>query len=149
MHLGAAAASLAASILIAIAALHIAWAFGSKWPGRDEESLARMVVGGPPGMRFPSAAACLVVALLLTVAAVLLLGQQRVIPLPLPPRLVQLGTCGVAVVLGVRGVEGFFDRRLRPQTQGSPFVHLNRRLYSPLCLVLAVLALLALGSQLA
>lgn len=145
MHLRTAAAVLASGILGTIAGLHVAWAFGWKWPGHDEESLARKVVGGPPGTRFPSASACAVVAVLLTVAVVLILGQQRILQLPLPPWVVQLGTCGVAVVLGLRGVGGFFDQRLRPQTQGSPFVRLNRWLYSPLCLVLAALILSTLS----
>lgn len=144
MHMGTAAAALAAGFLIMIAALHIAWALGWKWPGHDEESLARLVVGGPSGMRFPSAAACGIVAVLLCVAATLVLGQQRILALPLPRWLVQLGTAGVAAVLGLRGIGGFFDQRLRPQIKGSPFVRLNLWLYSPLCLILAALALVAL-----
>jgi hypothetical protein len=42
-------------------------------------------------------------------------------------------------VLVLRGLEGFVDVRLRPATVGSPFARLNVLIYSPLCLVLALL----------
>ncbi|MEW5854033.1 MAG: DUF3995 domain-containing protein, partial [Myxococcota bacterium] len=61
--------ALATAVALAlVAALHVYWAAGGKWPGTDDESLARTVVGGPPGMRAPGPAACLAVALVLAVA---------------------------------------------------------------------------------
>lgn len=44
-----------------------------------------------------------------------------------------------AGILLLSGLEGFVDARLRPETVGSPFERLNRRIYSPFCLALASL----------
>jgi len=52
-----AAGALAALAFVLIALLHAYWALGGDWPGRDRESLARTVVGGPAGMPFPGATA--------------------------------------------------------------------------------------------
>jgi hypothetical protein len=136
----------AAIVFFLIAALHGYWALGGVWPGRDAESLARTVVGGPPGMAFPGRAATWAVVAVLLTGAMTALAAGGLIVTSLPMRVVRsLALVGAAVLL-VRGVEGFFDVRLRPETAGSPFVRLNVVLYSPLCLVLAVLfAAAALG----
>lgn len=133
----------AAVVLSAIALLHVAWALGVRWPGTDRESLARTVVGGPPGMRMQGPVACLAVAVLLGLAAFLVLAAAGVVPAPLPPTLVRIGAWGATAVLGVRGAGGFFDTRLRPAIRGSRYARLNVVLYSPLCLALAALMLLA------
>jgi Protein of unknown function (DUF3995) len=119
------------TILLAIAALHVAWAFGVVWPGHDAQSLAQKVVGGRVGMLPPPKMACLAVALALLVACGLILG--------LFGSLSYFGTFGVSVVLALRGIGGFFDVYLRPVTRGSPFARLNIVLYSPLCVALSVL----------
>ena len=92
------ASIVAVTVLLALAVLHLAWAGGSAWPGRDEEHLARMVVGGPAGIRMPPRLASIAVATLLTVAAALVIG------LPLSPDLLRIGRYGVAVVLGLRSM---------------------------------------------
>lgn len=140
-----AAASLAALAFAAIAALHAYWAAGGFWPGRDAESLARIVVGGGPGMRFPGAAATWAVVAVLAVAAAIVLGAAGVVALPVPAWVVRGAAVVAALVLLARGLEGFVDVRVRPETAGSPFERLNVRLYSPLCLVLSVLTALSLA----
>ncbi len=132
------AATLAAATFVAIAALHGYWAMGGFWPGHDPESLARTVVGGQPGMRFPGPSACWAVAAVLVAGAVVVLAAGGVLALPVPAPIAR-GAAGVgALALLLRGLEGFVDERLRPDTAGSPFARLNVRLYSPLCLALAI-----------
>lgn len=144
--MSAAAGSIAAGAFLSIAALHAYWALGGFWPGRDEESLARLVVGGPPGMRFPGRAATWAVVAVLAGGAAVVLAAAGVVSVPAPRGLVRGAALLGAAVLLVRGVEGFVDIRLRPDTAASPFARLNRLLYSPLCVVLALLtALSALG----
>ena len=45
------------AVLAAIALLHLSWAFGQRWPGVDEVSLAETVGGLPPGSRIAHAPA--------------------------------------------------------------------------------------------
>jgi hypothetical protein len=133
------AASLAAALFLGIAAIHAYWALGGCWPGHDPESLARIVVGGPPGMRFPRRGATWAVVAVLIGAAATALAAGGVVRVPAPLGLVRGAALLGTAALALRGLEGFVDTRLRPDTAGSPFVPLNIRVYSPLCLVLALL----------
>lgn len=131
--------ALALSLLI-IAALHVYWGLGGFWPATDSQSLARTVVGGPAGMQSPPAWACFGVGLVLAVAASLVLAFVGVFALPLPAAWLRWGMVALAAVFLLRGVGGYFMERWRPSMAGSPFVRLNKLIYSPLCLVLGVLA---------
>ncbi len=79
----------------------------------------------------PSATACLAVTGLLTVAAGLVVGLPR-----RAPRLGRMGAAGVVAALAARGVLGAAG--LMPgQRVSEAFARWDRRLYSPLCLLLA------------
>jgi hypothetical protein len=136
----------AAVIYGGLALLHIYWGFGGYWPGRSEESLARSIVGGPPGMRMPSPLVCLGVALVLIGAAWVVLAANDMVE-----SIASLAVCRVlalmgAVILLLRGVGGFFEVRFRPLIRGSPYERLNTILYSPLSVVLSLLTMVsALG----
>ncbi len=138
-----AAAVLAALLYFTIAGLHAYWALDGVWPGKDRESLYRTVVGGPPGMRGPGRAATLMVAGILVVASATVLAGAGLMPAPVPRGWLRIAAVSGASVLLLRGLEGFVDTRLRPQTVGSPFARLNARVYSPLCLLLALCTALA------
>ncbi len=125
-------------MLAALAGLHVYWGFGGRWPGTDEETLAATVVGTPAGTKMPGTLPCLGVAGLLVAAAVLILSARGIVE-GLPPVLASGGAWVVAGVLLLRGVAGYFDTVIRPETIGTPFVRLNRVLYSPLCLALSAL----------
>jgi hypothetical protein len=135
----AAAGAAAAAAFLAIAGLHAYWALGGFWPGRDADSLARTVVGGRPGMRGPGPAATWAVVIVLLGAAVTALAAGGLVALPIPGAWVHGAARLGALVLLLRGLEGFVDARLRPDTVGSPFARLNVVLYSPLCLALSLL----------
>ena len=125
----------AAGALAGLAGLHAAWGLGASWPLGDRTALADAIAGRrevpPPG-------ACWAVAGSLGTAAMLVAGRPRVFP-----RLRRAGAAGVVVTLTVRGALGLADRTdaVSPGSTSRRFRELDRRYYSPLCLILAGLAL--------
>jgi hypothetical protein len=134
-------AALLATVLSLLAGLHLYWALGGRWgwdvvlPERD----------GRPAFT-PSRLACVAVALGLAAAGcvALVAGGLRTGPLPGPlsgllsEGLVRPATGVVAVVFLLRAVGdfrlvGFFKRQ-----RGSSFARWDSRLFSPLCLLLAL-----------
>lgn len=114
--------------LLAVAAVHANWAAGSSWPLPDRRRLAWTLVGSE---EMPPAAACLAVTALLTMGAGLVAGFPK-----RAPRLGRLGAAGVVAVLAARGVVGAVGL-LPPQRVSEAYARWDRRLYSPLCLLLA------------
>ena len=126
--------------LAGLAALHALWATGNPWPARDPAQLSARVIGGHSAHDLPRAAMCL------TVAAALLTASALVLTAPGTPSgsLVHTGAQLVASVLLLRGTAGYALPTLVPSMQGTPFVQLNARLYSPLCLLLGAAVFLSL-----
>lgn len=116
--------------LLGIAGIHAYWGVGGTWPGHDPVSLGRKVFASET-QQLPPPAACFAVtgALTVTTAALVLSGRSG--PLQGGSRRV----CQLAAgTLLTRGLLGFVLPRF---TQANPeFRHLNRVIYSPLCLVL-------------
>jgi len=134
------AGAIAAAGLAAAAALHILWASGSSWPAKDYDELADLVVGRGP---FPSRPLTAIVAISLAGASSIAVLASR--PAPSHSRLVRLGVKAVAVTLLARGVSGLVWSSL-PGGKASPeYRHWDRRLYSPVCIVLGVCA--AIGGR--
>ncbi len=128
------AAIIAASAFGAIGVLHAVWAVGGTWPFTDKETLSE-TVWGAPASTFPSPAATLAVTVLLGIAALLVTGQAgmwgaRVVP----GWMFSVGTWGVAAVLLMRALYG-----LTSIGSDSTNASWDLALYSPLCLVLALL----------
>lgn len=119
-------------VLAGIAAIHVAWGTGSSWPFPNATVLADTVVGshGVPPPR-----ACFAVAGALVAAAALVGGVPAS-----SPRVRKLGQAGAASVLAARAGLGFAGRTdMAVRGSASPqFRRWDRRLYSPLCLALAV-----------
>ena len=126
----------AAAALLGIAGVHVVWASGSSWPAETREDLADLMAGRAGGS-VPSPAACLVVATLLASASALVAGRPKRLP-----RMRRTGAIGVSVVLGVRGACGIVGRTdlVSPGSTSPRFRRLDRRYYSPLCLLLAASA---------
>lgn len=120
-----------AATLAGIGVLHVAWGFGSSFPFRERSTLADVVVGSNvvPGRR-----ESLAVAGLLGIAAGLV---ADVIPIQHPLR--RVGVAGVATVLATRAGFGFAGAtgRLVPGSDSPRFVAADRRVFAPLCAVLA------------
>lgn len=138
---------IATIVLVAIGVLHLYWAGGGYFPGKDANSLAQTVVGGKSGMAMPPVLACLIVAGLLFIAAYVVSVVGNITPPLLSLELHKLAAYGLCTVLFLRGVGGFFDAQLRPAIKGSPYEKLNLVLYSPLCLILAALVLITVWNS--
>ena len=124
------------AVLVAIGLLHLAWAFGLRWPARDEASLVALVVGRTRGGRMPSLAKGVLVAgaILSGAALVALVGAPD-----LPPGLAILVIAAYwlfGLVFVLRGLAGYVPAVWR-YAEGTPFHRLNRLYYSPLCLLIA------------
>jgi uncharacterized protein DUF3995 len=126
-------------VLVALAALHAWWGVGGLWPGRDERSLVELVIGRTRSMRMPSLVRCMLVASALFAAAGLVALQTKVISVDFGTageRLVATGFWIACAVFALRGLAGFIPR-VFAYADGTPFASLNRRFYSPLCLLIA------------
>ncbi len=126
------AKSLTATVLTGIGCLHIAWGNGSSFPFRNTDDLADAVIGSGD---VPPPAACFAVGGALLVAAAL------VADLPIAPtRIRRVGRVGVAAVLGARAAIGLTNntRLISPASTSARVRSLDRRIFSPLCLGLAL-----------
>jgi hypothetical protein len=129
-------AAILALILAAIAALHAYWGAGGLWPAADERVLAGIVVGDSRMKRMPPPALCILVAAAIATTAVwplLLVGWKETAE---PYGFVKAVGYIILAVFLLRGIAGFVPawRRKHPV---EPFASLDRRYYSPLCLLIA------------
>ncbi|TIV69828.1 MAG: DUF3995 domain-containing protein [Mesorhizobium sp.] len=124
-------------VLLLITTLHVYWGIGGIWPGTDQASCARTVVGFRGVDEMPSAFASFAVAACLALATLWPLALAGVLAAPFPKE----GLAATALLIGLvflgRGIAGFSPwwRRLTPE---QPFARLDRRLYSPLCLLIGL-----------
>jgi len=129
-----------AAALLALAGVHLYWAFGGRWPGHDEASMVEHVVGRTAGMRAPGLVASVTVALLLALGGLLVMAAAT--PETVFSVWARIGRWILFVVFLGRGVATYVPSVFR-YAEGTPFMRLNRRAYGPLCLAIA-LGLLAL-----
>lgn len=125
------------AVLAIVAAFHVYWALGGLWPGTDEVSLARRVVGSSGIRHMPSREMTLAVAGLIFFAALWPLMWAALIPYPLPQSLVWLGMVVLAIVFAGRGLAGYWPG-FRSHFPEEPFATLDRRCYSPLCIAISL-----------
>jgi hypothetical protein len=143
---GTAAAILGASLLCVIGALHVYWASGGVWPGRDRQSLGKIVVGvsGSASGPMPGRLATLLAALtFLALAALLLALGSHSTQHPIA----EWAARGAAAAFLLRAALGLVDGRLRPKTRDTRFYFYNLFVYSPLSLLIAALFAAVLGQR--
>ena len=128
-------AILLSAVVFAIAVLHAHWGLGGNWPAASAERLAKTAVGTPGIKKMPSAQSCFVVAAILTGVASWPLFATELLAGPWPRWLTLLAGAGIAAVFVGRGLVGYTAAWRRRFSQ-EPFASLDRRIYSPLCLVL-------------
>jgi hypothetical protein len=127
-----AAASILFLCLLTVSLAHFLWAIGSKWPVRDPALLAHTVIGTPGVERVPRFASFIVAVLVLAAAAIgSALGDKLSGGLPLT-----LAGVALTLVFGLRGIVGYTSW-WRARHPIEPFATLDRRIYSPLCLIVA------------
>ncbi len=122
-------------VLSVISALHAYWAYGGLWPGRDEASLVKTVIGAPGLETMPPTGLTMAVALLIFIAGLLPLMLVSGVPSGPPANLVWTGMVVLATIFLVRGSLAFLPifRKRHPQ---EPFATLDRHIYGPLCLLI-------------
>ncbi len=138
-------ATLEAGLLAAIAALHVAWGFGVRWPRRDEPALTALVVGYKRD-RMPPPRQCFITAAAIFAAAVVVALIAGSVRLPVAPMRATLAGFGVTAVFAARGVAGYLPA-WRARFPRQPFATLDRRVYSPLCLAIAATCAILLFNQ--
>lgn len=138
-------AILLALILAAAGLVHLIWAFGINWPIRDEAALARAVVGTRGVEKMPPRLASAIVSTCLFGAAIWALMMRGFLLAGFSKYIMLLGGLALFAVFIGRGVFGVlpaFERAMPEQ----PFLRLNRIIYSPLCVFIAIgFALLVLA----
>lgn len=132
---------LACGLLLSIALVHAAWAFGMHWPARNETMLIRTVIGTPGMTRMPGTGLKLGVAMMIAMAGVCALWLGGSVVLPLPGWVETVTGSVLAMVFAVRGLATYLGVLFAagPLTgRTEPFATLDRSLYAPLCLLLAL-----------
>jgi hypothetical protein len=126
-----------AAVFAVLGLLHLCWALGG-WRG----GAARVPAVNGQWVFKPTRGATLLVAGALIAAMLTVLGQLGLWGGAVPPGVFQGSTWGIGVVFGLRAIGefrlvGFFKR-----VHDTPFAWWDTRLYSPLCLAIALSAFL-------
>lgn len=118
--------------LLAVAIGYLLWTIGATWPIRDEKLLARTVVGTPGIERMPPRWTSLIAGLFALFAGVVALSLADH-----DSGGIWLTLLGLLLALGLlaRGWSGYRPQ-WRERFSEMPFADLDRRVYSPLALVL-------------
>lgn len=127
-----AAASILFFCLITVAMAHFLWSIGSKWPVRDPVLLAHTVIGMEGVDRVPRLASFGVSLAVLFAAA---MGAALADKASGGVLLTGIGTI-LGLVFLARGALGY-TAGWRKRHPLEPFATLDRRIYSPLCLIVA------------
>ena len=118
-------------LLLAVSIAHFSWSVGGTWPIRDPVLLAKTVVGRPGVTRVPKLAALVIAIVVLAIG---------VFALALADHsagdwwLTAIGVLLAIAFLG-RGAVGY-TAGWRARYSEEPFATLDRRNYSPLCLII-------------
>lgn len=124
--------------LLLLSGLHVYWARGGRW-GLEA---AIPVVDGRPAFQ-PGVAATLAVAALLFIAAILVAGRLARVESP-GARVFSWGPWGVAAAFFLRAVGDFRLLGFFKRASNTKFAEWDSKLFSPLCLILALLTLSAI-----
>lgn len=138
--------------LTGIAAIHALWASGSPWPAASRDELADLIVGSRP---FPSSAMTVGVVIIIGIGTGTVLVESRRMtradttstansaPPGIAGRAIRLGALFVPAAMALRGVVGFAMSGLELGQEPDLYRRWDLRIYSPLCLALAIVAYLA------
>lgn len=128
--------ALAVSLPLAgLAALFALWAAGGSWPEPDRAALARRIVR-TPGDPLPRASLLLVLAVLAAAGAIWPWLMEARLSSGRWPTLLPAGAILFVMVVGIRGLAPYMPTAA--YSGATPdFRERDRRLYGPLCLILA------------
>jgi uncharacterized protein DUF3995 len=120
-------------VLLALSLLHVYWAAG----GRRGIDAVIPTQGGRRTLT-PSRLATLTVAAALAVAALIAVGATGMLGAVAPEWLIRTGLVVLAAVFGLRAVGDFRLIGFTKRVKGTRFARLDTRVFSPLCVGLAV-----------
>ena len=132
-------ALIVASVLLFLSGLHVYWSFGGLW---GSAAVVPTKANSNAQLFEPSPFATLVVALALLTAALVVLLRAEIFPLPLPSWTAQIGAWVIAAVFLLRATGDFRYVGFFKKVRNTAFARMDSRLYSPLCLALALLTLI-------
>lgn len=118
--------------LLAVSFAHLVWSLGFSWPIRNRTLLAQTVVGTAGIERMPSRLVTLATAVFLFAAGVIALSLADPDSGGLTLTLLALPLAMIFIVRGAIGFTAWWAQR----TPEPSFRFNDRRVYSPLCLVL-------------
>jgi len=121
-------------VLLAIGIAHLLWSLGIMWPIRDEQLLARTVIGRSGIDRMPPRYQSFGVAVLALAACVIAFSVADPAAGGAPLTLLALLAGAVFLARGALGYSAGWIAR----TPEEPFRSLDRKNYSPLCLIVGV-----------
>ncbi len=132
-----AVAVIAAALLGALAGVHLYWGFGGRW--WTENIVPESEAGGP--LFNPGPVGFFGVAVLLAMAAWILLARVGLVRIPLSEQLVSIGAWTIGVLFLLRAVGDLRYAGIFRSIVGTRFAHWDTVIYTPLCVLLAVLTL--------
>lgn len=133
---------LLAVIFAAISLLHLYWAAGGTFgSGVAVPTLAAPGRGHVRAFE-PSVGGTILVAFAFLLAVAVILGRLRFLGDILPHRVFRWGTGAIALVFLLRAVGEFRLVGFFKQVSDTPFAHWDTWLFSPLCLVISIIALI-------
>lgn len=118
--------------------LHFYWAAGGMWPARDEQSLARTVIGGNGIAGMPDRRLTIAVAICIGLAAIWPMLWLGWIVTPAPDWLLTAGMAVLSIVFIARGIAGFVPA-VKKMNSEEPFATLSARYFSPLIVLLGLI----------
>jgi hypothetical protein len=124
-----------AAILGTLSLLHVYWALGGQWA-------SAFTIPTISGRRMfnPSPLVTWAVAGVLALAVILVIGSAGWIPTGPLSSIFEAGVWGLSVVFLLRSIGNLRSFGFFKTIQSTPFAHWDTWLYSPLCLLLALLA---------
>jgi hypothetical protein len=129
---------LLAIIFATISLFHFYWAAG----GTSGISVAVPTVPGRSNMRAfkPSAGGTILVAFAFLLAIAVILGQLRFLGEIVPKWIFRWGTWAIALIFFLRAIGEFRLVGFFKQVRDTTFAHWDTWLFSPLCLIIAIIA---------
>ncbi|MGH1540330.1 MAG: DUF3995 domain-containing protein [Arenicella sp.] len=124
------------TVLSMVAAIHVYWAFGGCWPARNQSDLSRTVIG-TEHKEMPSTSLTLLVAGMIFSAGTVPLIWTEVLIIPIDRQLQAIVIILLAAIFLLRGLVTYTPIGAK-YSAVEPFMTLNRRYYSPLCLMIGV-----------
>ncbi len=123
-------------VLSTISAIHIYWGIGGYWPADSRANLVRTVVG-TEHRDMPSLSLTLLVSIIFFLIGLVPIFWLKIVIIPIDRGLLDILIILLGIIFTVRGFVTYTTVAVKYSTV-EPFTTLNRRYYSPLCLVIAI-----------